>query len=165
MKRFITIALVFSMIVPSLYGNCRCQNQDEKNKKWEEMQATKAAFFTSYMELNKEEAEIFWPLYNKYIEELHKAKRDARICFRDISKLTENEKTSEIEYKKALNAYVDANIKIGEVDKLYISEFYKLMPAEKIARMFMAEEEFRQMMIKKWKKTNNSEKQNQDSKK
>ena len=155
MKRFITIALFLSIIVPSVYGNSGCQ--DHNDKKWEELQAAKVAYFTTSMDLSKEEAQVFWPLYNKYIDEIHEARKNVGTCFRAIAELTKKENTSEIDYKKAVNAYVDAYQKETEIDKLYVSEFYKILPAEKVAKMYVAEETFRHKMIRTWKKSHNPE--------
>ena len=60
--------------------------------------------------------------------------------------------------KKLLKEYLDNFEKEGEHHKLYLEEFYKILPVEKVAKIFLAEEEFRINMIKMWKKNENKEK-------
>lgn len=160
MKHFLTIALILSMFVPQLYGIDKCNGQRDK-KRWERIQSMKVAFFTAKMELSKEEAEMFWPVYNKYREEIHSARRKARKDYAEVKRLSESSNPSELELKKALNAYIDSYQKEAEIDRLYIFEFYKIIPAEKVAKMYVAEEEFRQEMIDIWRK---DKKNNDDGK-
>lgn len=151
MKQFLTIALILSMFVPHLYGIDKCDGQREK-KRWERIQSMKVAFFTTKMELSKEEAEAFWPIYNKYREEIYSARKKIRENYKEIKRLSESSNPSELELKKVLNAYIDLYQKEAEIDKLYIFEFYKIIPVEKVAKMYVAEEEFRQEMINIWRK-------------
>lgn len=151
MKRILTTALILTIILSPLYGHCNCTVNREK-KKWEQIQNLKIAFFTTKMELDTKEAEMFWPLYNKYRDDVHKASRKVRELYREMQKLSEHENTPEVELKKAVNAYMDAYQKEVETEELYISEFYKILPARKVVKMFIAEEEFREEMINLWKK-------------
>lgn len=48
--------------------------------------------------------------------------------------------------------YLDNCKKDDEIQRLYLDEFLKILPAEKVMKMYIAEEDFRIKMIKMWKK-------------
>lgn len=85
------------------------------------VQAYKIAYITKKLELSPEEAQKFWPMYNKYEEEMIKT----RIKFR-------KENTSEIEKEQ----------KLLEIKKDYSKEFIKIIGDKKTDDFFKAEKEF-----------------------
>jgi hypothetical protein len=58
MKRLTTL-----MLFVCLMSGLMAQNQDERQKRFEDMKAKRAAFFTERIGLTPEEAEKFWPVY------------------------------------------------------------------------------------------------------
>lgn len=84
------------------------------------LEAMKIAFITKRLDLSPEEAERFWPIYNRYAAEV----RQAYISYRD--------RQNEIELDEAL-----LNIR-----KKYNSEFTKALSPEKVNQFFRAEKDF-----------------------
>jgi hypothetical protein len=66
--------------------------------------------------------------------------------------MTEEGSASEVAAKKLLMEYIDGCREDDDLERLYLDEFLKILPAEKVAMMYVAEEEFRVKMIKMWKK-------------
>jgi len=87
----------------------------------ERLQALKIAYLTKKLDLSPEEAQRFWPIYNKYTEEI----RNIRI--EQLQK-----KTPELEVED----------KILGVRKKYNGEFNKALSAEKVDRFFRSEKDF-----------------------
>ena len=89
------------------------------------IQALKVAFITKDLYLTSEEAQKFWPVYNNYIEDLKKAKKDSRD---DVILLEEKSLT---------------------VKKKYSNEFKKILQSDDRAnKVFLADRDFA-MFIKK----------------
>ena len=123
---------------------------DPDNK--EKLESARIAFFTTRMELTPDEAGKFWPVYNEYRKAIGDARKASRERFHRIRKMTEEGSLSEAAVKKILMEYIDGCGKDDELEKIYMDEFLKILPAEKVALMYVAEEEFRVKMIKMWKK-------------
>lgn len=134
--------------------DCNAQ-KDKKGGKWEEIESAKIGFFTTFIGITSEEAKEFWPIYNNYQEESRKLHKATRTSLRAIKTLSEKGKFSDVEMKKLIKEYLDNFEKEGELTKIYLEEFYKILPVEKVAKIFLAEEEFRVTMIKMWKKGEN----------
>ena len=124
---------------------------DHKSNK-EQLESAKIAFFTTRMNLTPEEAGKFWPVYNEYQKALTEARKASREEFHALRKLSESASASEVQIKKALMEYLDNSKKDDELQRLYLDEFLKILPAEKVLLMYIAEEDFRIKMIRMWKK-------------
>jgi hypothetical protein len=84
------------------------------------LEAMKIAFFTRRLDLTPEEAQRFWPIYNRYSGEI----RQAYLTYRDHQ--------NEIELDESLL----------DIRKKYNSEFLKALSPEKVNRFFRAEKDF-----------------------
>lgn len=89
------------------------------------LQALSIAHLTKVLDLTTAEAEKFWPVYNKYNEEVRKAMRDS-------TKQDVLEKQQEV-----LN-----------IRKKYQKDFQKILSAERAQKIYKAEMEFREMVRK-----------------
>jgi len=118
MKRILTILfLLFSLTIT-------LSAQDEGTKlrnNGGKIEALKIAYLTNKLALSPEEAQKFWPVYNKYMEDIRSTRLDAR-----------ERKQSEIATEE----------KILGIRKKYNTEFGKVLSAEKVNAFFKAEKEF-----------------------
>lgn len=87
----------------------------------ERLQSLKIAYLTKKLDLSPEEAQRFWPIYNKYTEEVRGIRQEQR-----------QKNTSEL----------DTEDKILNVRKKYNTEFSKALPAEKVNTFFRSEKDF-----------------------
>ncbi len=123
------------------------------HRKWErfeEFRAKKATFITEKLQLTPEEAQQFWPYYNKYEEsrmELHKNKRT-------IEKETwENlENYSEEDFKRVYDQLSELHDQEYELKKEYRKKFLDILPAKKALTLDYIEHEFRSRMIREFRK-------------
>jgi hypothetical protein len=96
--------------------------QDEgSGKDGSRIEALKIAYLTKKMNLSTEEAQKFWPIYNKYIDEVRKVRLDAR-----------QNQDGEIKTEE----------KLLNIRKRYNGEFSKALSLEKTNSFFRAEKEF-----------------------
>ena len=112
----------------------------------ERVRAEKVAFLTEEIDLTESEAQVFWPIYN----EIQKSQRDGfeavKNAYDAMAKGVEEKKSSK-EMEKLVKAYIDAKEKKEGIETKYLNKLLKVLPAEKVARYYVAEEKFRHQQI------------------
>ena len=98
-----------------------------EQKQQEKIEALKVAFITKELDLTPDEAQKFWPVYNQYSKELKSTFKDNQ----DV---------------------IDRDEKVVNLRKRYRDQFTKLLGAERMNRMFNAERDFRQLLIRSLKR-------------
>ena len=124
MKHLILI-LIFSV---SSFSIVNAQN-DNREQKTEKVQALKIAFITQKLELTSDEAQRFWPVYNRYETEIRQV-------------MTENKLSGDA---------IDNEEKILNVKKRFKSEFIKVIGQPKTNTLFNSEREFRGVLMRQLK--------------
>jgi hypothetical protein len=97
----------------------------------EKIQSLKIAFITQKLQLTPDEAQKFWPVYNQYDNEI----RSLQLNDKDGPAL-ENE-------EKLLN-----------IRKKYLASFEKVIGPQKVNRLFNAERDFREILIRRLQNRN-----------
>ena len=112
----------------------------------ERVRAEKVAFLTEEIDLTESEAQVFWPIYN----EIQKSQRDGFEAVKDaydaMAKGVEEKKSGK-EMENLVKAYIDAKEKNEGIETKYLNKLLKVLPAEKVARYYVAEEKFRHQQI------------------
>lgn len=141
----ITKIFVFALVLMSFCF--RASAQDRPNNPWmERVKSEKIAFLTSEMDLSPEEAQVFWPVYNKADKERFNAMEASFKAFRDMDEaIKANKSTKEI--SDLLKVYLKAQAASDSIDAKYAEEYLKILPAEKVAKLLVGEEKFRQNQI------------------
>lgn len=116
MKKFLLIIALFLGVTAVTVAQ-----GDGPEKDGGRIEAMKIAYLTKKLNLSTDEAQKFWPIYNKYIDEIRKTRQDARAN-------KENEINTE---EKMLN-----------IRKRFNGEFGKALSLEKVNSFFRAEKEF-----------------------
>ena len=112
----------------------------------ERVRAEKVAFLTEEIDLTESEAQVFWPIYN----EIQKAQRDGfdavQKAYAAMAKGVQ-EKKSPKEMEKLVKAYIEAKEKNEGIETKFMNKLLKALPADKVARYYVAEEKFRHQQI------------------
>ncbi len=115
----------------------------------EKIESMKIGFITQKLDLSSEEAQRFWPVYNKYVDEIEKNRRAFRgKVMEDVSEIGN---MSNAEAEKALNDMIDFRTIEVEVIKKYTAEFKKVLPPQKVVKLFVAEQQFKRELLKQLK--------------
>ena len=123
------------------------QEQDKKNDACKQKKKNKKiAFLTNEMQITPEEAQSFWPVYNQIFKDKDEALKNVFKTFRELEEAIENGK-SEKEIKRLLAAYLEAEQRQRDTDSQVAEQIGKVLPVEKTARFFIAEEKFRRQQI------------------
>jgi len=119
-----------------------------KEERAEQIKAQKIAFLSTQLELNSEEAEKFWPIYNEYeakIEAAHKSQKQNMKKLRQIDELSDDEA-----YQLA-ESILEDEAKQVQIRKEYLGKFATVLSKKKAAKIYMAEEKFKRELLKKIK--------------
>ena len=110
------------------------------------VRSEKIAFLTQEIDLTESEAQVFWPIYNE-IQKVQRESFDAvQKAYAAMEKGVQENKTGK-EMEKLVNAYIDARDKNAGIETKYLNKLLKALPAEKVARYYLAEEKFRHQQI------------------
>jgi hypothetical protein len=126
MKNFL---LILSFL---LTGFTSFAQRPEAATKRERIQALKIAFITQKLELTSDEAQRFWPVYNRYEAELHQTMQD--------------NKGGDV---------IDNEEKMLNIRKKYRTEFSRVLGQPKMNKLFATEKEFRGVLMRQLKERRN----------
>ena len=122
------------------------QTQGEKRDWRDKLKAEKVAFMTTRMDLTPQEAEKFWPVYNQLEQESHKKFQKLMESYRNLEKALQNN-AGKAEVEKLLKAYVKAKDESAGMEEANMKKYLEILPAEKVARLYVGEEDFRRSQI------------------
>ena len=120
---------------------------EEKRKK---IESQKIAFITKALDLSSEEAQVFWPVYNDFSDEMKTIRKKRREVFskarKNRSSLTEKE----------IGIIIDERLKMEQetldLKVKYNKEFQEVISNKQISALYHAEEEFKKELLHRIKK-------------
>jgi hypothetical protein len=116
----------------------------------EKIEALKVSFLTEKMNLTPEEAQKFWPVYNKYKEERKALKQDMRGLKGekpDFNTMSDQDLNNMMEQK-----FVKEQKEL-DLQKKYHAEFKKVLPLKKVALLYQSENEFKKHLLQQAQKS------------
>lgn len=147
MKRF---SKYFIVAVLSLFSLARTAAFAHQEGDWQEkMRAERVAFLTTAMELTPAEAEKFWPVYNSMEAERRASFGKVMRAYKALSDGVAAGKTDK-ELEVLVNDYTTANKNSHSIEAKYTPQLVKILSVSKVAKLFVAEEEFRRQQIGRW---------------
>lgn len=125
------------------------EGAEERGSGWmEKVKAARVAFLTNELNLSSEEAQAFWPVYNQAQAEKDEAYAKVREAYRSMMDAVKEGK-SDKEVANLLKAYLKASKVPSEIDEEYAPEYLKVLPASKVAKLYVSEEKFRKMQFQR----------------
>ncbi|MEO5912359.1 MAG: hypothetical protein ABIP95_15840 [Pelobium sp.] len=133
--------LIYTLSFLMFIGTFTASAQGKNQNKAKQIETIKIAYLTRRLALTPEESQKFWPVYNQYQDEL--------------SSVNRQKKQSRTENADNPTQLVDEDLKFEtralELKKKYRQDFGKVLSAEKVKRLYMAERDFREELIKQLK--------------
>lgn len=130
---FITLACgsveAYSQLMPQSF-------RDGRSNATSSVVAARENYVNKQLNLSDEEAAKFWPVYRRYHQEVSKVRRAKRLNMSNTR--------SDDQIKKDL-AYDE---QLVNIKKHYNEEFLKILPPEKVSRIYRSEREFTDELIK-----------------
>ena len=148
MKKILTIAFVLMTGIALAQGPPPPPDGPGPTpQQMEKIKTMKIGFLTDKLNLSPEEAKAFWPVYNKYqdeIEALRKSHRD------NMQKVKDNfDEMSDKDIEKTVDGELAFRQNELDIMKKYNPEFKKILPMKKVAKLYRSEEDFKRQLLEK----------------
>lgn len=118
---------------------------DKMDERREEIEAMKIGFLTRKLDLSSEEAKTFWPVYNKFQDELETIRKQRRSEMRN---LRENIKDlNDKEAEKLIDNEIAGRQKELDIMKKYHAHFKQILPVKKVLMLYRSEEDFKRELL------------------
>lgn len=114
--------------------------EPESVKRREQVRAMKIGYITEQITLSSKQSVAFWPVYNEYWQERFKVYDRKRKLFEKIS--------SSIATQEQLNELCDVEDDHVEVIKRFSPRFLEILSADQTAKLFVAEEGFKSILLR-----------------
>jgi Spy/CpxP family protein refolding chaperone len=111
-----------------------------------QVKSAKIAFITRELDLTEEEAQKFWPVYNKYEAEREEHRRK---LMRDMNDARKNfDQLNDREIEQSIEQYLALRQQEVDIDKKYYPEFKRVLPIKKVAKLYAAEKRFQKEVLR-----------------
>jgi hypothetical protein len=126
-----TLMLLFSSVLLAQQP----KNAEQREARREKMESMKIAHIAQKLNLDPKTAEVFWPVYNQYENEM-----------RSLIQATRAQRNGE---DFNVDEMLDREQKALDIKKKFTTQFNKILKPEQVTGLFQAEKEFRQMLMRK----------------
>tara|TARA_R110002049_G_scaffold67310_4_gene174938 strand:+ start:8622 stop:9074 length:453 start_codon:yes stop_codon:yes gene_type:complete len=145
MKKYIIILTVILTAFQS-FG----QHSTESREK---IKALKVAFLTQELKLSTEEAQKFWPIYNKHQEELNTLRNKGRSEIKKkIKEVGDLNNLDESEAKRFVLLKLDLDKKMVAEKEDFLSKVTSFLSYKKIIKLHLSERDFAKKLMHKYGK-------------
>ena len=151
----ITKSILIIIMTLAFTWSAAGQGRSKKNDWQDRIKAEKIAYLTDAMDLTSAEAERFWPVYNRAEAETRACWKLVMEAYRALEASIESGKDDK-EIKDLLDQYLDAQEAGDGIERKYTTEYRKILSNDKIARLYIGEENFRRQQIHKLNRNDNS---------
>ncbi|WP_394759649.1 sensor of ECF-type sigma factor [Flavobacterium sp.] len=141
MKKIITILLLFL---------CTISFAQDFEKRAERVKALRVAFISTKLDLTSQEAEKFWPLFNKFSDaqmDLHKQKKQLMLRLKPEN----TSGMSDSETLKLLNESENIDATMETKKRQFVKDLQGVISPQKIVLLKGLEEEFKNTLLNKMK--------------
>ncbi len=120
--------------------------QDRNDR--EQIQALKTAYITEGLNLSPEEAQRFWPVYNRFEEKRRDLRRREHADIENLECITENEAN------KMVQEYVQIEREDYLLQKQFFEELREIFSAKRIIQLKKVEDDFHRKLLKEYRARN-----------
>lgn len=148
MKSVYKVCLLWLAMLP-LALSLGAQPKGDRNGKdpdfWKKAQAEKLEFIKKRLNLPDAESEAFLKVYNENEEQKGKLFHERQEALKAMKKALKSDEKADV--APLLEKYLDARARLEEWENSDYERFSKVLSAEQIARLMVAEEDFRREQI------------------
>lgn len=135
-KRNLLLLLIIGLTSSTAFAQ---RNPEMRDKK---VQAYRVAVFTEVLNLTPTEAEGFWPVFNEYLDK----REEIQAQLKPTAQL---DGMNDGEVEEYLKKYFDLRQRELDLERDLGQRLRKVLPVRKIAKIPVAEREFRESLVKK----------------
>ncbi|MBL7779699.1 MAG: hypothetical protein JNM22_00690 [Saprospiraceae bacterium] len=140
MHTLISKAFVVALFFCTLCTTASAQRNPEMRDK--KVQAYRVAVFTEVLNLSPSEAESFWPIFNEYLDKKEEVQAQ-------LKPSTQLDGMNDNEVEEYVRKYFELRQRELDLEKDLGQKLRKVLPVRKIAKIPVAEREFRESLLKK----------------
>ena len=134
-------SLICTILMVSVLSTL-AQAQVDPERREARLAAFRAEVFTRVLNLTPEEAQGFWPVYNEYADKREQAQQELRPG-------KQLDQMSDAEVEDQIKRHFEMKQREIELEREAYQKLRKVLPLRKIAKLPMAEREFRESLVKK----------------
>ncbi len=133
------LAVVLAALLLAFAGALVAQDKPADNMQLvlEKIKADKKLLVTENMQLTDAEAKGFWPLYDRYQDELFLLRARTAKLIKDYGDAYEN--MTDATAKRLLGEYINIETLRLKLHKAYLPKFRKVLPGAKVVRYYQIE--------------------------
>lgn len=132
-----------------IIGSSYAQAQEKRR---EEIESFRVAYFTRQLNLTSDEAKKFWPVFNEMQTEMQKIQKEKRARHRMIK--SDLNAMSDAEVEKMINDELASKQKELDIEKKYHERYKAVLPMQKLALYYRAQEGFKRELLRKLQEHN-----------
>ncbi len=154
-KHVFALFVILNLPVLVLHGQNRTGQNNENEEKFRSM---KIAFFSERIGLTPEEAEKFWPVYNDYEKKKADLNAERRDKFRNYG--TRIEQMTDAQVEELIDQNIEFQKRDTQLDVDFHAEIKKVLPPKKVMKLYLAETQFREYMLRQLRGDRDSQRNN-----
>jgi hypothetical protein len=121
--------------------------QDKKDR----IETMHIAYLSEKLNLSSPEAEKFWPIYNEYKSAQDKLRKERMENIQSAKRAGGVDSMNDADAQKLIAAETDFETHQLELRKEYITKFQQAISIRKVAKFFIAEDEFKRYLLNELK--------------
>ena len=145
MKKYLLCLLIVFLSVP---GFAQPREDAQRKAGREAFEAKRKEFITKAVGLTREESQRFWAVYDELSMKRWTLHIEQRNAFFNLNKKEREGDATPLDYKKANDAQIELEIKKAQTEKIYYNKFEKILSPEKISKLYEAENNFQNELLK-----------------
>lgn len=142
------LSILFLLFLLPFYS----RSQESRSEIEEKMEANKVAWLTTKLDLNPDEAKVFWPIYNDLVRE-QRALRSERfqkmISFRKIKEIDD---LSDSEIQTLILNDFDFKQRDLDIEKKYYNRFKSRLSSKIVGKFYRAQESYKKELLKQYRR-------------
>jgi hypothetical protein len=136
MKKLLLIALITHTSLGVAVAQVDPDQRDER------LAIYRAEVFTRVLRLTPEEAQSFWPVYNDFLDRREQIQQEFKAT-------KQEDQMSDAEVEDLIRRHFEKKQRDLDLEKDLYQKLRKVLPSRKIAKIPLAERDFRESLVKK----------------
>ncbi|MGQ1787685.1 MULTISPECIES: hypothetical protein [unclassified Saccharicrinis] len=155
MMNRITVTIIFTLL-------CFVSSSQNisKREKLERIKAQKIAFISNKLELTSAEAQQFWPVYNDFFKEKEKLNNEKTSVNKEL--LLNWQEYSDAKKTVLVDRLIEFRLTEAKIEQKYHEKLKTVLPIDKVIKLYNAETQFKNFLLKQIKGQGNREIRSQD---
>ena len=134
MRYLILSVLFLGIFIPPI-------NAQNGERIQERIRAQRVAVYTDVLDLSAEEAQVFWPVYNQYLDEREAIQKEQKSLKKGV--------LSDTEAEAKIKKHIELQQRELDLEKDLVQKLRKVISVQKIAQIPEAERQFRQSILER----------------